>query len=54
MEHLPGPTLMSRDNLASMRVDNVSSGPCPGLVELGVASPAHLASVFPLSQPFDT
>ena len=51
MEHLPGPTLMSRDNLASMRVDNVSTGTCPGLTELGVAQSSRLSSVFPIPQP---
>lgn len=29
LEHLPGPTLMSRDNLDSMKVDNVASGRYP-------------------------
>lgn len=36
MEKLPGPTLMSRDNLASMSVPNVASGKLPGLRELGI------------------
>ena len=54
MEHLPGPTLMSRDNLASMQVNNVSSGTCPGLLELGVPQAAHLRSVFPTHRPFNT
>jgi uncharacterized protein YbjT (DUF2867 family) len=48
MEHLPGPTLMSRDNLASMQVDNVASGSCPGLSELGIKNPTPLANVFSL------
>jgi len=48
MEHLPGPTLMSRDNLASMQVDNVASGSCPGLSALGVETATPLASVFSL------
>jgi NADH dehydrogenase len=48
MEHLPGPTLMSRDNLASMQVDNVASGSCPGLSELGVKTPTLLANIFSL------
>jgi NADH dehydrogenase len=47
MEMLPGPPLMSRDNLASMQVDNVSMGQLPGLQQLGVAA-ARLESVFPL------
>jgi uncharacterized protein YbjT (DUF2867 family) len=36
LELLPGKTLMSRDNLDSMRVANVSSGKLPGLDRLGV------------------
>ncbi len=36
MERLPGEPLMSRDNLASMRVPNVASGTLPGLAELGI------------------
>lgn len=36
MEHLPGPTLMSRDNLASMQVDNVATPGMPGLDRLGI------------------
>ncbi|MEY3652247.1 MAG: hypothetical protein RL739_417 [Pseudomonadota bacterium] len=51
MEHLPGPTLMSRDNLASMQTPNVASGACPGLSALGVPSPAHISSVFPAHTP---
>ncbi len=49
MEQLPGPPLMSRDNVASMQADNVASGKLPGLAALGVSSPATLASVFPLA-----
>jgi NADH dehydrogenase len=46
MELLPGEPLMSRDNLASMRVDNVASGTLPGLAALGIA--AHsLESIAP-------
>lgn len=48
MEHLPGPPLMSRDNLASMQVDNILRGQALGLAALGMATPATLASVFPL------
>jgi uncharacterized protein YbjT (DUF2867 family) len=33
---LPGPPLMSADNLDSMRVDNVASGRLPGLQSLGI------------------
>ena len=36
LEHLPGPTLMSRDNLRSLQVDNVASGRLPGLESLGI------------------
>jgi len=50
MEMLPGPPLMSRDNLASMQVDNIAAGELPGLSELGVATAARLDSVFALPQ----
>lgn len=46
MECLPGPPLMSRDNLDSMSVPNVASGVLPGLDTLGIA-PAALATVAP-------
>ena len=46
MELLPGPPLMSRDNLDSMRVPNIASGVLPGLGALGI-TPATLASVAP-------
>ena len=46
MELLPGAPLMSRDNLASMRVPNVASGTLPGLAQLGIAA-ATLGSVAP-------
>ena len=36
LEHLPGPTLMSRDNLRSLQIDSVASGKLPGLQALGV------------------
>ena len=46
MELVPGEPLMSRDNLDSMRVDNVASGTLPGLAALGIE--AHsLESVAP-------
>ncbi|MDI9329788.1 MAG: complex I NDUFA9 subunit family protein [Alphaproteobacteria bacterium] len=48
MELAPGEPLMSRDNLASMQRDNVLSGQCPGLRELGLAPGHSLASVFPI------
>jgi len=46
MEMAPGEPLMSRDNLASMQVDNVASGSVPGLQALGIR-PAALAGVAP-------
>ena len=46
MEMLPGEPLMSRDNLASMKVDNVASGQLPGLQALGIA-PAAPSGVAP-------
>ncbi len=36
MQCLPGPPLMSTDNVHSMETDNVASGTCPGLAELGI------------------
>lgn len=47
LEALPGRPLMSRDNVDSMRVDNVASGKLPGLSQLSIA-PRSLASVFTL------
>jgi uncharacterized protein YbjT (DUF2867 family) len=38
MEHLPGPALMSRDNIDSMQQPNVASGAEPGLDSLGLAA----------------
>lgn len=48
MELLPGQPLMSRDNLESMLVDNITSGKLPGLKALGVqaASVAGIASSY--------
>ncbi len=40
LEQLPGEPLMSRDNLASMRVPNVASGRLPGLAQLGIQAQA--------------
>jgi NADH dehydrogenase len=37
LEHLPGPTLMSRDNLRSLQVDAVASGRLPTLQVLDIA-----------------
>lgn len=46
LERLPGPTLMSADNLDSMTTPNVATGRHPGLQDLGV-TPASLHSVAP-------
>lgn len=40
MEWAPGGPLMSRDNLDSMRVDNVATGQVPGLQALGITPSA--------------
>ncbi len=46
MERLPGPPLLSRDNLASLRIPNVAGGKLPGLASLGIEA-AAMASVVP-------
>jgi NADH dehydrogenase len=46
MEFAPGPTVMSRDNLASMKVDNVASGHVAGLAALGLTQARPLSSIF--------
>lgn len=46
MELAPGEPLMSRDNLASMKVDNVTTGQLPGLAALGISA-ASAAGVAP-------
>jgi NADH dehydrogenase len=46
MELAPGPTLMSRDNLDSMKVDNVASGRLPGLDALEI-TPSTLRDIAP-------
>ncbi len=46
MELAPGEPLMSRDNLDSMRVDNVASGKRPGLDALGI-TPAAVSAIAP-------
>ena len=46
MSLAPGEPLMSRDNLDSMAVDNVSSGQHPGLADLGITA-SSLAGVAP-------
>lgn len=46
MEMAPGEPLMSRDNLASMKVDNIATGQWPGLSALGISA-ASAAGVAP-------
>ena len=46
LEILPGKTLMSRDNVDSMKVANVASGKAPGLDRLGI-EPTPLESIAP-------
>jgi uncharacterized protein YbjT (DUF2867 family) len=46
MELAPGPRLMSRDNLDSMKVNNVATGKLPGLQALGI-TPRALREVAP-------
>lgn len=46
LECLPGEPLLSRDNLASMRVPNVASGNLPGLAALGIQA-QDLAAIAP-------
>ncbi|MEK9951363.1 MAG: complex I NDUFA9 subunit family protein [Curvibacter sp.] len=46
MELAPGEPLMSRDNLDSMKIDNVASGRLPGLAALGL-TPAGPGTVAP-------
>ena len=46
MELMPGETLMSRDNLDSMKLPNIASGNLPGLQALGIV-PAALEAVAP-------
>lgn len=46
MELLPGEPLLSRDNLDSMKVDNVATGHHPGLQALDIA-PASLLAIAP-------
>lgn len=55
LEFMPGPTLMSRDNFASLKVDNILSNPASsGFSQLGI-TPTPLAAVAPgyLSQTSD-
>jgi hypothetical protein len=46
MEKLPGPTLMSRDNVDSMTLPSVASGALPGLRELGI-EPSGMEAIAP-------
>lgn len=46
MEFAPGEPLMSRDNLDSMKIDNVATGRLPGLSALGI-TPAGPGSIAP-------
>jgi NADH dehydrogenase len=46
MECAPGVPLMSRDNLDSMKVDNVATGAVPGLELLGI-TPASMRAIAP-------
>ena len=46
MELAPGEPLMSRDNLASMKVPNVAGGLLPGLAALGI-TPQSISAVVP-------
>ena len=46
MELAPGEPLMSRDNLASMKVDNIATGQLSGLAALGISA-ASAAGVAP-------
>ena len=46
MELLPGQPLMSRDNVASLQVDNVASGHHPGLSALGITA-SSLSGIAP-------
>jgi NADH dehydrogenase len=48
MELAPGEPLMSRDNLDSMKIDNVASGTVPGLSQLGIAA----ASLAPIASAY--
>ncbi len=46
MEYAPGPTLMSRDNLDSMKVNNIASGHAQGLQALGIPEPTSIHRLF--------
>jgi len=46
MEYAPGPTLMSRDNLDSMKVNNIASAHAQGLHALGIPEPTSIHRLF--------
>jgi NADH dehydrogenase len=46
MEWAPGPTLMSRDNLDSMKVNSIATPHVPGLRALGIAEPKSIKRLF--------
>jgi len=46
MEFAPGPTLMSRDNLDSMKVNNIASTHVQGLQALGIPKPTSIHRLF--------
>jgi len=46
LELLPGPPLMSRDNVDAMKIDNVASGKLPGLATYGI-QPRSVEGVMP-------
>ena len=46
MEFAPGPTLMSRDNLDSMKVNNIASPNALGLRSLGIHEPKSIQRLF--------
>jgi NADH dehydrogenase len=46
MEFAPGPTLMSRDNLDSMKVNNIASAHAQGLHALGIPEPTSIHRLF--------
>ncbi|MBL8319485.1 MAG: complex I NDUFA9 subunit family protein [Burkholderiaceae bacterium] len=49
-EHLPGPTLLSRDNLRSMERPSVATGTCPGMAELGL-TPSSIDAAWAQEDP---
>jgi uncharacterized protein YbjT (DUF2867 family) len=53
LEHLPGKTLMSRDNLASMARDNIHIDGMPGLLALGI-TPTSIETVMPQALGHDS